>query len=230
MSYHGENHIVIINWSKKAQTAVEEILSHRPKMSIVIIDESKSHPMEHLPSVHFVSGDPSEDEVLNKAMIHKASAAIIFADARIDESSLVDGKSLLIASSIERIAPQVHTTVEIVQEKHITNFRHVQVNEFVLSHDAISRLAVRSAMQEGNSDVFRQLISRQYGDDIYEVPVNPLWRSYGDAFKGLLEQGATLLADRNDLGINRQLDKPIPPDARLFVISDEATFKRISGN
>lgn len=229
LSYTGENHIVIINWSKKAQTAVEEILSHHPETQIVIVDESGRHPLESMHQVHFVSGDPSEDEILTKAGIHKAKSAIIFADSRIEESSLTDGKSLLIASSVERMAPQVHTTVEIIQEKHIRNFRHVKVNEFVLSHDAISRLAVRAALQEGNSDVFRQLLSRQYGDDIYEIPVNRAWRTYGDAFFGLLEEGATLLADRGDLGINRKRNVEIPAEAKLYAICDEATYKRLQG-
>lgn len=227
LSYAGSNHIVIVNWSKKAQTAVEEIMSHQPGTGIVILDESNRHPLEHAEHVHFVSGDPAEDEVLAKAGIERAKAAIIFADIRIDEASLADGKSLLVASSIERLAPHVHTTVEIVQEKHIRNFRHVQVNEFVLSHDAISRLAVKAALQEGNSEVFRQLLSRQYGDDIYEILPNKAWKTYGDAFSALLEKGATLISDRGDLGINRKLDKHIPEDARLFVICDNDTYRSL---
>ncbi|MCU6710605.1 ion channel [Paenibacillus sp. J5C_2022] len=228
LSYSGSDHIVIINWSKKAQTAVEEILSCQPKREIVIVDEGNRHPQEHLPTVHFVSGDPAEDDVLAKAGIERAKSAIIFSDIRIDESALIDGKSLLIASSVERIAPQVHTTVEIMQEKHIRNFHHVQVNEFVLSHDAISRLAVRSALHEGNSEVLRQLLSRQYGDDIYEVPVNRAWKTYGDAFRGLLEQGATLISDRGDLSINRKLGESIPSGARLFIICDSDTYQRLA--
>lgn len=227
LQFRGDNHFIIINWSKKVQTAVEEILSHLPDSEIVIIDEAGKHPLEHLQQVHFISGDPAEDEVLTKAGIERARAAIVFGDIRIDEASLIDGKSLLIASSIERMAPHVHTTVEIIQEKHIRNFHHVKVNEFVLSHDAISRLAVRSAMQEGNSDLFRQLLSRQYGDDIYEAKRDTAWKTYGDAFKGLLEQGATLLSDRGDLGINRKLDEPIPADAKLYIICDEHTAKKI---
>lgn len=229
LSFRGGNHIVLINWNKKTQAAVDEILSYSPKTQMVIIDEAGRHPLEHVHQVHFVSGDPSADDILEKANITEARAAVIFADSRIEETSLIDGKSLLIASSIERLAPTVHTTVEITQEKHIQNFRHVQVNEFVLSHDAISRLAVRAALQEGNPDVIRQLLSRQHGDDIYEIPRSPAWRTYKDAFDDLLSQGATLLADRADLGINRKLDQPIPPDARLYVVSDEATYRRIAG-
>jgi voltage-gated potassium channel len=229
LNFHGENHVILINWSRKTQAAVDEILCYAPKCRIVIIDETGQHPLEQMEQVHFISGDASSDEILLKAGIRAARAAIVFGDTRIDEASLIDGKSLLIVSSIERIAPQVHTTVEIMQEQNIKNFRHVEVNEFVLSHDAVSRLAVRSALQEGNSEVISQLLSRQHGDDIYEVPRNAAWRTYGEAFQGLLVQGATLISDRGDLGINRKLDQPIPADARLYIVSDEETYRRIKG-
>lgn len=229
LSFRGKEHVVLINWNKKTQAAVDEILCYSPKCHIVIIDETNRHPLEHMEQVHFISGDPSADDILLKANIHEAKTAIIFGDARIDEAALIDGKSLLVASSIERIAPHVHTTVEIMQEKNIQNFRHVHVNDFVLSHDAISRLAVRAALQEGNSEVITQLLSRQHGDDIYEIPVNEAWITYGDAFQALLSQGATLLADGNDLSINRKLSEPIPKEARLYVVADETTYKRIAG-
>ncbi|WP_341480113.1 potassium channel family protein [Paenibacillus dendrobii] len=229
LNYHGRDQVIIINWSKKAKSAVHEILTYDERAQIVIIDELERHPLEEQHQVHFVSGDPSAEDILRKAGLEKARAAIIFADTRIEETSLIDGKSLMIASSIERIAPEVHTTVEVMHEKHIQNFRFVQVNEFVLSHDAISSLAVRAALQEGNSAVISQLISREQGDDIYEVPRTREWRTYGDAFQDLLRQGATLLADRSDMSINRKLNDPIPADARLYVVSDEATYRRIAG-
>ncbi|MEK3675198.1 potassium channel protein [Paenibacillus sp. FSL R10-2771] len=227
LSFHGHNHVVLINWNRKTQAAVDEILCYDGNCKIVIIDENGRHPLEQLEQVHFINGDASSDDILLKANIGSARAAIVFGDTRIDEASLSDGKTLLIASSIERIAPQVHTTVEIMQEKNIQNFKHVQVNEFVLSHDAISRLAVRSALQEGNSEVITQLLSRQHGDDIYEIPRSRAWNTYGDAFQDLLRQGATLLSDRGDLGINRKLGQPIPDDARLYIVADEETYRRI---
>ncbi len=229
LSFHGKDHVVLINWNRKTQAAVDEILCYTPDCRIVIIDESGQHPLQQLEHVHFISGDPSSDDILLKASIQEAKAAIVFGDTRIDEASLTDGKTLLIASSIERIAPQVHTTVEIMQEKNIQNFRHVHVNEFVLSHDAISRLAVRSALQEGNSEVITQLLSREHGDDIYEIPQDAAWHTYGDAFQALLRRGATLLSDRGDLGINRKLDQPIPRDAKLYIVSDEETYRQIKG-
>ncbi|TFE28219.1 potassium channel protein [Cohnella luojiensis] len=223
LKYHGKEHIILINWSKKAKLAIEEILSTDEDIEIVIIDESDKLPFDHA-KVHFVSGDPTSVDTLENAAVHHARAAIIFSDSRIDDSSLVDGKSLLIASSIEKHAPEVHTTVEIVMEKHIQNFRHVKVNEFVLSYDAVSRLAVRAALHEGNIEIFTQLLSRQDGDDLFEIKTDSAWESYGDAFQALINKGATLIADGNDMGINRRLKDPIPDNAKLYVISDKKTI------
>lgn len=227
LNFHGKDHIIIINWSKKAQYAIDEILSFAPSSHIVIIDESDKHPITDRHEIHFISGDPSSEDILEKAMLKQAKAVIIFADTRIDEPALADGKTLLIASSIERLHPSVHTTVEITQDKNTKNFRHVHVNDFVLSYDAVSRLAVRAALQQGSSEIINQLIRRDVGDDIHEIPVRPEWKTYKDAFLGTLEYGATLLSDRGDLGINRKLNEPIPADARLFVVSDEETYRKL---
>ncbi len=228
MSYYGKDHIIIVNWSKKAQLAIEELLAFDPNDEVVIIDEVEKHPFDH-PKVHYVNGDPTSEEILLKAGVDKARSAIIFADPRIDETSLVDGKSLLIASSFERIAPHIHTTVEIMLDKHIQNFRHVRVNEFILSYDAVSRLAVRSALKEGNIDIITQLLRRRHGADIYEVPVDASWRTFRDAFTDLLSKGATLISNKGDMNINRKLDEAIPSDARLFVISDESILAKLTG-
>lgn len=226
LRYQGTDHIIIINWSKKAQYAIDELLSCDSNIEIVILDEGDKHPYVHA-QVQFVSGDPANEATLLQANITDARSAIIFADARIDEPALVDGKSLLITCSIESIAPHVHTTVEIMLEKHIRNFRHVHVNEFILSHDAVSRLAVRSALNEGSIDIFTQLLSRQHGADLFPVPVRSEWKCYKDAFQALLLQGATLISNKGDMTINQQLNHPIPADAQLFVVCNPDVHQHI---
>lgn len=43
----------------------------------------------------------------------------------------------------------------------------------------------------------------------------------------LLEEGATLVSDHDDLNINHKLDERIPEDAQLFVICQEDTYHKI---
>jgi voltage-gated potassium channel len=38
LNFRGSDHVVIINWSKKAKSAIDEILSFSPKSQIVVIE------------------------------------------------------------------------------------------------------------------------------------------------------------------------------------------------
>jgi len=226
LKYHGSNHVILIGWSRKAQSALEELLHADPALEVVVIDELERSPVDH-DRAYFVSGDPSSEATLETAGLARARSAIVFSDRTIENAALADGKSLLIASSLERLAPHIHTTVEIVLEQHIQNFRHVQVNEFILSHEAVSRLAVRSALHAGSISIFTQLLSSKVGEDVFQVRSRPEWKTYGDAFQGLLRLGATLIADGSDMTINRRLEAPLPPDAKLYIICDGPTYDRI---
>ncbi|WP_102345233.1 potassium channel family protein [Bacillus sp. Marseille-P3661] len=226
MTFQGNNHIVIVGWSKKALYAVEEIIESEPRIDIVIIDTLEQAPLLEK-NIHYIKGEASKRAILEKANVSKAKAVLIFADDNIQNALLTDGKSLMIASSIESIAPDIHTTVEIMDEEHIKNFKHVKVDDFVLTHDTISRLAVRSIFTKGVTNVYSQLISRKYGEDLFPIPKREHWITYRDAFNDLLSEGATLISDRDKLGINRRLDEMIEEDAQLFIICNKATYEKI---
>lgn len=228
LAYTKENHIIIVGWGKKTETAVDEILASDTTSEVVIIDTLPKSPTDvALERVHYVQGDPSEEETFNQANIKKAKSVIIFADDAIQIPSLRDAKTLTIAITVERLASHVHTTVEIMTKKQIPNFSHVKVDEFILSQETTSLLAVRSAMHQNVSTIVTQLISRSIGEDLFEVPKNDNWQTYGDAFQDLLSNGATLIADRDHMDINRKLDENIPSDAILYVICDDDTHRRL---
>jgi voltage-gated potassium channel len=71
-------------------------------------------------------------------------------------------------------------------------------------------------------------MSSQYEESMYEISKQAEWKTYRDAFKDLLDKGATLVADRGNLHINQKLDEPIPDDAQLFVICDKETLTKIN--
>ncbi|MUK87996.1 ion transporter [Ornithinibacillus sp. L9] len=228
MNYTKENHIIIIGWGKKTESAIKELLNSNQTIEIVLIDSLSTSPIDVSNNrIHYIQGTTTEEETFEKANISKSKAVIIFSDDNIKDPSLRDAKTLTTAIIVERLAPSVHTTVEILNEEHISNFSHVQVDEFILSQETISSLAVRSAMYQGVSKVYSQLISRQYGDDLYKVSNNNKWETYRDAFNDLLTQGATLIADRDRLDINRRLDEKIPDNAELYIICDKETYLKL---
>ncbi|QAS53893.1 potassium channel family protein [Halobacillus litoralis] len=224
--YKDSGHFVIIGWSQKAFYAVKEMMETNKDCEIVIIDQLKEAPIL-TENIHYIKGDGSDLQTLEKANVTQARAVLIFADDRMDNDQMADGKTLLIASSIESIAPGIHTIVEVMEEKHIKNFKHAKIDEFIVSNETISSLAVRSAFRKGVSGIYSQLLKRSVGEDLFYIPLRSHWIQYRDAFQELLNEGATLIADRNDLAINRKLDEKIPVDAELYVVCNHSTYEEI---
>ncbi|UOQ94183.1 potassium channel family protein [Halobacillus shinanisalinarum] len=224
--FKGKDHFIIIGWSQKARFAVNEMVDTHKDVEIIIIDELKEAPILK-ENIHYIKGNASEAETLEKASVKSARSVLIFADDHVTNDQVADGKTLLIASTIESVAPNVHTVVEIMEEKHIKNFQHARVDEFIVSNETISSLAVRSAFRKGVSEIYSQLLRRSVGDDLYYIPVRSSWVTYRHAFQELLNEGATLIADGSDLTINRRLDEQLPAEAELYVVCDDPTYEKI---
>ncbi|UJF33856.1 potassium channel protein [Paenibacillus hexagrammi] len=232
LRYTGENHFVIIAWSKHAENAIKEILNTDPTTDIVLIDTLDKTPISHN-RVHFIQGSPLQPDTLEMSNISKARAVFIFADDTaleqhaLKDPAFVDGKTLLVATAIERNYNHVYTIVEVRNKENLENFKHIKIDEFIFGSETISQLAVRSAFNPGSSKILSQLLTRTYGEDLYEITKDERWVTYHDAFQDLLRQGATLISDGENLNINKRLHEPIPQNARLFVICDKDTYRQL---
>lgn len=231
MAYKGENHFVIMGCTAKSKSTIKELMLSDIKAEIVLIDEFEKTPYEH-ERFHYIQGSPTDVETLRKAKIEKSRAVLLFAADGITNPDLADGKTLLTASSIERYDEgtdgNIYTIAEILNEKHVDNFKHVKIDEFILSNGSVSNLMAKSAQTKGASHLFTQLLSRQDdGSDLWEVSIRPEWKTYGDAYDSLKEKGAQLIADRSDLNILKKWNQPIPPGARLMVICDKHTYQNL---
>ncbi|CAM4019953.1 ion channel [Mesobacillus thioparans] len=232
LAYKGKAHYILIGSSKdKLNNVVEEILNSNKNCDIVIVDHSNESPVKH-DRVHFVSGNPAEEEVLVQANILESKSVAVFTDDRIELPEYADGKTLLIASRVEHISKQygknIYTIAEIMKEKHIALFEHANIDEFILSNESVSKLMAQAAIFPGSSKLFKQLLSNMEGENLYEVKKKPHWDTYKQAAMELFDLGATLISDGHALDIARKHNEPIPDGAKMFVICDEETFKKIS--
>ncbi|WP_214829526.1 ion channel [Exiguobacterium algae] len=229
--YRGEGHYVYIGWSPKTKKAIDEVLMHEPKTKIVLIDQLKEEPYVH-ENIHFVSGDASDEAVLLQANILKARRVAIFADARITETLLADGKSLLIASAVEALATEyqidLHTIVEVCEERNISKFKHVDVDDFILANDSVSLLMAKATLQPGTTAIFRQLLSKESGGNIHALHAKPEWANVRQANEALLNQGVTLIAINDRMDVAAMLNEPVAPSDMLYVVCHDDVFERLS--
>ncbi|HYK72355.1 MAG TPA: NAD-binding protein, partial [Pseudoneobacillus sp.] len=233
LMYKGENHFVVIGWTAKSKIAIKELLVSQEHREIVLIDELEKTPIEHS-HIHYIQGSPTDLDTLKKARIEESKAVLIFAPQGVENADLADGKTLIIASSIEsydkKTEKNIYTIAEILDRKHVENFRHVKVDEFILSQESVSFLMAKSAQTNGSSHLFTQLLSQQDGEegcDLWQVKGAYPWKTYGEAYEALKEKGATLIADRNQLNLLSKYQEALPKDAALFVICDKKTYQNL---
>lgn len=231
LTYSGKGHYILIGASKeKLKNVVEEILGSEKKCDIVVINHTERIPFEH-ERLHFVSGNPAEEEVLMKANILEAKSVIIFSDDQNNLPEYSDGKTLLTASRVEQLSKKyersIYTIVEIKKDNHIVLFEHANVDEFILSNDSVSRLMAQAAINHGSSKLFKQILSNTDRENLYSITVKSNWVTYKDAAMELFDMGATLISDGSSLDIARRHHEKIPEQAKLFVICDEPTYRKI---
>jgi voltage-gated potassium channel len=231
LMYKKENHYIYIGWSNRTKKTIMEVLTYNPDVEIVLIDDLPKTPIEHH-KVHFIQGDPSDEEVLLKANILKAKRVAIFADTRINNPLLADGKSLLIASAVEALSEKhgqnIHTVVEVCEEKHIPKFKHIQIDDFILSNDSISLLMAKATLHPGTTGLFRQLLSKTYGSNIHELHPKKEWKTYEEAYQSLFEHGAVLVSVNDKMDFAQTPKHPLTENDLLYIVCKDEVFNAIS--
>jgi voltage-gated potassium channel len=233
LTYTGKGHYILISPTKeKLEKVMSEIYTSEKAGEIVVVDHAEKLPLDD-DRLHFVSGNPADEEVLLQANIIEAKSVAIFSDDRNDHAEYSDGKTLLTASRVEHISKKyernIYTIVEVKKDNHITLFEHANVDEFILSNDSVSRLIAQAAINHGSSKLFNQMLSNTDGENIFEIPVKPQWKTYKDAAMELFENGATLLSDGSSLDVARRHMENIPQGSKLFIICDDETYRKIVG-
>ncbi|GEL76228.1 potassium channel family protein [Tenuibacillus multivorans] len=231
LKYKDFNHYIIINYTKRSKDTIEELLNIHEDKDIVLIDESLDRtPIKH-DRIHFISGNPANPRTLYQANINECHSVLIFASDHVENYSLSDGQTLLIATTIEGLGHQegfdVYTIAEILFEQHISAFKHSKVDEFITPNKTSAHLIAKSATYNGTSEMFRQLTSSNYGDDIFAIKKHPTWSTYRDAYIYLLDRGATLLSAENQLDIAKRADESIPDDTELLIICNQENYDKI---
>lgn len=231
LMYKGKNHYVIIGWTTKSESTIRQLLAST-KHDIVLIDRLEKSPLGH-DRFHYVKGSPTEFDTFSRARLEDSKAVLVFAPAGISSYELADGQTLLITTSIEsyeeRFTKKIYTIVEILKENHMKNFKHVKVDEIILSYQSVSNLMAKSAQTKGASQIFTELVahSNPNSADLWKIAKRPEWTTYRDAYMSLKEQGALLVSDGKDMDIIQKLDQPISDSAELFIISTRDVYERI---
>jgi Trk K+ transport system NAD-binding subunit len=101
-------------------------------------------------------------------MITKAHSAIILAD---EDSSHPDTTNFMLAASIERLNPAVHTIVEIAESSYLEHFHGTRVDEMICINEIAEKIISQSCLTHGLSALYLHLLTASEDtNEIYVIP------------------------------------------------------------
>lgn len=228
--YKGKGHYVLINWTEKTLDAIEEYMGYQKDIEIVLIAMEEKVPVQHK-HIHYIQGDPSDEEILLRGNILEANCVSIFSDDKLSTGE-ADAKTLAIATAVEGLSEEykktVYTVVEVKREQNIKKFKYAKIDEFVLSDNTVSHLMAQASIHKGSSAFFRELVSRKSGENMYEITKQDKWNTYKDACVDLMEQGAILVWDKERGAVNSLFQEVIPKRSILFIICTEEAYQKLT--
>lgn len=175
-----KNHVVICNWTTKADIIVRQLHddSVREKNPIIVITDRPELVPKSTDKAYrgllIIGGDPANKDILERADIQNARTAIILAD----ESNLeaADSQSILIQLAIDSINPSVHTIVELVKSTSEMYFQYTHVNEIICLEQLSEKLLSQAALTPGLSEVYMNLLTQS--SDTNEIYLEELPRTF----------------------------------------------------
>lgn len=188
--YNIKDHVVICNWTDKADVIVRQLHdeSVHKKSPIIVVTENPEQVPKSTDKAYrgllIIGGDPADKEILERADIRTAKTAVILADESDIERS--DSKSILIQLAVDSINPSVHTIVELVKSSSELYFRYTHVNEIICLEQLAEKLLSQAALTPGLSDIYMNLLTQSLDtNEIYleELPDSFVGQTYEEVEK-----------------------------------------------
>jgi voltage-gated potassium channel len=220
-----KGHIVICGWNTRGIHALDE-LKHEVDINqtpIVLLANLELKPVDD-DGVFFVRGNQCNEKDLLRANIDDAKVAILLAGERIDSDiDDIDAKTVLAAMTIRSINPKIQIAAEILDPVNVSHLDRINVSEVLVPSWVMGNVLARSALHHGMVEIISDLVSTDFGNQIYKIPVNEelVGMEYSEAVAKLQRtSGYTLIALESDKEIiTNATSHKLANDNMLFVIA-----------
>ncbi len=172
------NHVVICGWNRAGELVIDELLHSSQYEHFVIVAENPeveelSLFKRHEQRVFFIAGDYTRLEVLRQAGVERANVAILLADDSKEGRTLQDrdARTVLAAMLIEKLHPEIYTSVQLHNRDNETSLRRVGVEEVIVSDEYVGNIMASVVRNRGIVSVLDELLTAKRGHQFFKRPV-----------------------------------------------------------
>lgn len=205
-SFKEKDHIVICGWNENAEKIIDGIL-HQLKGTapkIVLVNELDKDEVQSVQyrykdyDLYFVRGNFVKEDVLARANLVRAKAAIVLADVSGGHSiEKADERTIFATMAIKSMASKVRTCAELIHSENREHLIRANVDEIIVRGESAGFLLATAAISPGVADSMKLLITNTDDNKLWRIAVPPKYvdKSFGEMASHLRSKhGALALA------------------------------------
>ena len=209
------NHLILCGWNPNGGRILDSIqhLSNGKKIELVLINEMNEEDVTQLKNryqqlnINFVSGDFTQEEILNKANIFEANTVIVIPNTTGSEVATFDEKTIFATLTIKSMDPNIRVVAYLLDRENLTHIKRADADEVVVGDDFSAHILASHVVDPGIPQIANQLIESNSNSRFkrINIPSEFIGRSYSDLFDHFQKLDGSLLigvfSEDENLGI-----------------------------
>ena len=186
-----KDHLVICGWNKSGPSLIRSLmLQFKPKIPVmVLVNDLHKAEVEQIVSefkeikIRYVRGNFTKENILVKANITRARAAIIVADRSSQaDAGKVDERTIFGCLAIKSLAPKVKTCAELIDGENAEHLKRARVDEIVVRGEFNAAVLAGAATGKGLSTVMKRIFDADEPNKLWlaRIPERFVSRTTGE--------------------------------------------------
>ncbi|MFC7063927.1 potassium channel family protein [Halobacillus seohaensis] len=211
VNFRGKNHLILIGYNERTRQLIEMMTEHNRHEDIVLIDRTMKKLYKHHSNVHFIHGDATMEDILEKANLREAKTAIITADPSKTEHQ-ADQSVIHQIVALKGHRPQLFIIAEVLTDQQRINAERAGANTVIRSNDFMSSLLFHELYHTDPVEPFQLLLelltSRQFHEEA--IPSSLKEETMEEAVNYYFKKGSIVIGYRKDRNLSFLIE-PLTP-------------------
>lgn len=214
-----KNHIILCGWNRNADKIIHSIqyLAEAPRKNIVLINDLDEEEIARMKTryrkirLHFVVGDFTSEQVLEKANLEAAETVIIIPSDINDSIQNPDDKTIRAALTIKGLEPNIRLIAYLHDRENLTHIKRANADEVVISDDFGAYMLASHVMDPGIPQTVNRLLDNVSKNRFkrVDIPSEFIGKPFDNLFNHFRKKNNSILvgvfSEEENLGIGEIL-------------------------
>ncbi|MEC7871700.1 MAG: ion channel [Candidatus Neomarinimicrobiota bacterium] len=198
------DHIILCGWNSNADkliNSIHQLNRNQRSLDLVLVNELTEEEITQLRSrfskikIHFVSGDFTQEETLQRAGVASADTVIVIPNNLNNDNNTHDEKTIFATLTIKSIDASIRVVAYLLDRENLTHLKRAEADEVVVSDDYSLNILASHIVDPGVPQLSSHLINANSDSRFLRksIPSNFVGKKYGELFDHYRDRNGALL-------------------------------------